>query len=68
MLRALRLNSRMVDMFVALMPKWRTQFSIRTSDGIVTTEPVNLLRGVFQEDTLCVLLFWLAMCMMKLRT
>ena len=65
MLRALGLNSHIVDMITALMPKWQTQFSIRTSGGTVTTEPVTLLRGVFQGDTLSVLLFCLAMCMIS---
>ena len=44
-MRALGLNSRIVDMIIALMPKWQTQFSIHTSVGTVTTEPVTLLRA-----------------------
>ena len=47
------LNTRIVGMITALIPKWRSEFSIHTSGGTVKTEPITLLRG----DTLSVLLF-----------
>ena len=55
MLDSLGLNPRLRNMITGLIPKWITQFSIRTPGGSVSTDPIALLRGVFQGDTLSVL-------------
>lgn len=61
LLRTIGANPRIQALIETLMPKWKTVYSLRTPDGYISTEPIVLQRGVFQGDTLSVLLFCLTM-------
>ena len=52
-------------MIISLYPKWITEYSIRTSGVSAKTSPITLLEGVFQGDTLSVLLFCLSMSLVS---
>ena len=58
MLRAVRAPWLIRKAIKALIPKWKTNFSVKTTEGRVHI-PITLRRGLFQGDSLSPLLFCL---------
>jgi len=61
LIELVRVNSK-IDRFCKLsMEKWNTRLILKTKQEVMQSQPIQIRRGIFQQDSLTPLLFYIAL-------